>query len=640
MRTVNKAALISRVVSSFTAQSNNLRTRFLLREIAQDKQRPVSRMDSCDEPILLRWSKDEKIKTRIHRKLAGVLLGTTVAVQTKVLSSAEDVHAFVESVIGVLPPEAQILVFDHVARQGGVVALLGLTSCCKWMHFLTRTYMHPTLLEEACRLACSNISLLPVSSATSYTHQFALEMRGSLTIRLVKKAFSMMALHCASPHCALSLREYNQAVLKDLSDPRQYPQLRNKATMAFYNKMETTGMIRVAFHKSDTLAPAHDVAVAFVSTNDIDNGDRIVRVDAEQSNTVWSPHSDMQASFLFNCTGQSGAFVRVRWMSASHDASALLYSVSEEWDDTGICNVKTYLWDMASRASYPVRFASVVSSSNGPGVEPSDHGWESLAGWFRKTVKGPADKDALNFAVVFQNEYWPEGQASPRYARQSIWQYKFDRNARELVSLRVCLEESEVLKPDDRLSCISSDVSGRWMGCVVVRGGSHCQSFGCLIDTDSDDEGIILCCPKALMGGRFLVRKVAVTPDGNKLAMTCSAPHKLCVEVHKRISDTAGIRLLHMPFEPDVSFGADNPSLNILTFSPCGRFLVWRMTEACRGDLQGLLSVAVSEYPVHHSDNVTISKLNTVRCNMPRDFCWRRCGVWLRLRRGAVLVQS
>jgi hypothetical protein len=98
---------------------------------------------------------------------------------------------------------------------------------------------------------------------------------------------------------------------------------------------------------------------------------------------------------------------------------------------------------------------------------------------------------------------------------------------------------------------------------------------------------------------------------------------------------------MHMPFTAGNAYvGPDDPGLRVLSFSPCGRFLVWRESESCSDELQGLLSVAVSEEPVDRTNKVTVSKLNTVTSNMPRSFCWRACGVWMRLRRGAVLVQS
>jgi hypothetical protein len=590
------------------------------------------------------WSTDEEIKVRTYRKVAASLLNTDVAVYTKVLTVANDTVKFAPSTVGRLPPETQMLIFGAVAEDGGVVALLRLCSCCKWMHFAIRTYMHDTLQEQACRLACSGISLLPVSMPSSYVEQFTMEMRGSLALRLVKSAFSKMALHCAAPHCALAIRAYNQSVVKELADPDYYPQLRNRAKAVFYNKLESTGVIRVAYQTSEHLEAALDAPVAFVASKKVSTEGicqcSIVRVDAGKTNTVWSPHSDMAVSEVIKLQSPVESILGVDWMCASHDGSALLYAYVEDYDNGGYGAVKTYLWDASSQQSYAICFVSMVGESGIP-VQPSNHGWTSLGGWFRKSCESGMGDSCLRFAVMFQNE----ANDFTMETRHCIWQYEFNRQENTLVCRRVGLEASESLRYDDKFGEISSDASGRWMASRVSRGHNDeagvWQTFGVLVDIDSHEDIVIFCCPKALLAGRYAVRAVAVTAAGDKLAMLCGASDNVCIEVHKRISDSACVRLMHMSFTAGNAYvGPDDSGLRILGFSPCGRFLVWRESESCSEELQSLLSVAVSEEPVDRTNKVTISKLNTVTANMPRSFCWRACGVWMRLRRGAVLVQS
>jgi hypothetical protein len=602
--------------------------------------------DCCDgqEPIKLKWNSNEKNKVRVYRNVAAILLNTNVAVHTAVSTVSDDAAAFVSSLIGVLPLEAQLLIFGVVAENGGIAALLCLSSCCRWMHFVIRTYMHTELQEQACSLACSQISLLPISMPDTYIDQFTMEMRGSLILRLIKKAFSKMALHCAAPHCALAIRAYNQSVIKELADRNHYPQLRNKAKKVFYNNMSRTGVIRVAFATSECLSAAHDAPVAFVASKTAtqEGGFRhvIVRLDAGKENTVWCPHSDMAVSEPIELNSPPGSVLNVLWMSASHDGSALLYATDEDYDDVEGDNAKTLLWDVSSSRTYSVGFVSMAGAS-GVEVEPCVHGWRSLCGWFKKDIKGEVERNVLQFSVMFQNGDVEATDEGPRlWVRHNIWSYSFCRSAKKLVCHRVRLEASDVLRYDDRFTGISSDVSGRWMAARVLRDAQR-QTFGCLVDVDSDEDGVIFCCPKALQDGRYRVRAVAVSAAGDKLAMICTAGNNVCVEVHKRISDTACVRLMHMPFAAaNACVGPDDPRLRILTFSPCGRFLVWRESEACSDELQGLMSVAVTEDPVGGRDKVVFSKLNTVAANMPRDFCWRACGVWLRLRRGAVLIES
>jgi hypothetical protein len=602
---------------------------------------------NCRGPVKLTWNPDDDIKFRTYRKIAASLLNTDVAVHTNVLTVANDAEAFALSVVGILPPEAQVLIFGAVAEEVGITALLRMCLCCKWMHFAIRLYMHDTLQEQACRLACSGISLLPVSMPASYVEQFTMEMRGSLAIRLIKSAFSKMALHCAAPHCALAIRAYNQSVIKDLSNPDCYPQMCHRAKMVFYTKLESTGVIRVVYHTSEQLDAALDAPVAFVAskTGSPDGPCRhtIVRVDAGKTDTVWSPHSDMAVSEVVELQGETGSILGVNWMHASHDGSALLYAVAENYNDGRYEAVKTYLWDAGSQKSYKVCFVSMVGESGMP-VQPSNHGWKSLGGWFRKQYKGKVESNCLHFAVMFENEVTEvdAGGTLSFYTRHSIWQYKFCRAENTLVCHRVGLEASEMVMGRDRFDEISSDASGRWMAARVQRNHSDVrQSFGVLVDIDSHEDSVIFCCPKALLGGRYFVLSVAVTAAGEKLAMLCCSRDNVCIEVHKRISDTACVRLMHMPFTAGNAYvGPDDPGLRVLSFSPCGRFLVWRESESCSDELQGLLSVAVSEEPVDRTNKVSVSKLNTVTSNMPRSFCWRACGVWMRLRRGAVLVQS
>jgi hypothetical protein len=415
------------------------------------------------------------------------------------------------------------------------------------------------------------------------------------------------------------------------------------------------GMIHVAYHRSAILAAAHDAPVAFVATQDnwIHNGhnDGIVRVDAGQERTVWSPHSEMAVSTIFNPSGVNEQFIRVVWMTASHDASALLYAVSVGSTHTPwtIGPVTTYLWDMASQTSYRVRFVSMACEAGLP-VDPATHGWQSLDGWFRKNCKAPVECNSLNFAVVFQHEDWSQDFLWPRLVRHSIWQYRFCRSTKKLVCTSVGWEGSDTFKEDERLSQISNDVSGRWMGCRVLRKVGF-QSIACMIDIDNHDERAIFCCPKA-MGERFQVSGVAVSPAGDRLAMMCFAHQSVCVEVHERISESACVRSMHIPLNSSneslgdlLTYDSDNDHGDLtLTFSPCGRFLVWKVSDdvatALGDELQGLASIVISKDVAKQQHGVRIYKLNTVRSNMPRYFCWRKCGVWMRLRRGAVLVHS
>jgi hypothetical protein len=155
-----------------------------------------------------------------------------------------------------------------------------------------------------------------------------------------------------------------------------------------------------------------------------------------------------------------------------------------------------------------------------------------------------------------------------------------------------------------------------------------------------DSEDVIFCCPKALMGERFFVQDVTMAPAGDKLALLCASMQNLaCVEVHGRISDTACVRLMHIPLSSASGYTPIEADLCILTFSPCGRFLVWKASTA-NGGPQALMSVCVSEESMEAGAKVDIVKLNSVESNMPREFLWRSCGVWMRLRRGTVLVQS
>jgi hypothetical protein len=271
-------------------------------------------------------------------------------------------------------------------------------------------------------------------------------------------------------------------------------------------------------------------------------------------------------------------------------------------------------------------------------------GWKSLSGSFRKACKGLVEKESVKFVVVYEQEELleefleGEGENSNRY---SVWQYTFDRCTNSLMCDRVGLEACEALKSIDKLSSFSYDVSGRWMACCLTR-RLH-QTFGCFVDVDSCDDEVIFCCPKALMGRRFVVRRVAMSPSGDKLAMLCSSKSDLCVEVHMRISNTVCVRFMHVGLNlvhPYVYAMTDNPELRILEFSPCGRFVVWRETDARSEENQGLFSVAVTEKHVDQVDRDSIMSLNIVRTNMPRDLIWRKCGIWMRLRRGAVLLQS
>jgi hypothetical protein len=578
----------------------------------------------------LLWDKTEKIKARTHRKVAKRLLCSKQAVKSRVLSASDDVRAFSPSMLGSLDTETQVVVFDHVAGDEGVAAFLRLCSVCRWMHFIVRTFMHTTLQEQACRLTCSNISLLPVSTPGSYIEQLEMEMRGSLALRLMKKAFSMLELHCASPHCSVAMRAYNQALVSDACSAKQ----------ARCSRRRVPGLIRVAYDRVRMLEAAHDATVAFVSTNDERNTDRIVRVDATQANTVWSPHSEMAVSDVVKIEGPTDELTQVCWMSASHDGTALLYAVSEGVDVLGHkSRRKTFLWDMDTQASYAVRFVAMVGERGLP-VEPCNHGWHSIGGWFRKSNKGTADRDCLDFAVVFQNRetVTADGIDVAVEFRHSIWQHRFVRSSKGLVCLKVGFEASDVLGPDDSLHhSISSDVSGRWLGCRVRRGhgASNAPQFlGCMIDIDGDDDAVIFCCPKAFSNWRFVVHEVAVSPAGDKLAMTCRGGDQTCTEVHKRISETACIRLMRVASGSSsrlyhrLHHGMDgHPHDAILTFSPCGRFVVW-------SESLWLRAVAVSEEPVE--DGFAISEIDIAPANTPRGLCWRGCGVWMRLQRGAV----
>jgi hypothetical protein len=471
-----------------------------------------------------------------------------------------------------------------------------------------------------------------------------MEMKALTTAKLMKRAFSTMALHCASSHCSLAIRAYNKAILKKSCDSKRCLDMGDAGRLG----NEIAGVVRVVYDTSEHLSAAYDASIAYVSTRSSTSllrvsrecTERIVRVNAaeKKSRVVWSPHSDMDVVEIVTLSCSASGPLGVCWISASHDGSALLYAVG----DSRGC-VKTFLWDAHSSVSYDVEFVSTGCKSRFE-VDPAMIGWKSLSGSFRKACKGLVEKESVKFVVVYEQEELleefleGEGENSNRY---SVWQYTFDRCTNSLMCDRVGLEACEALKSIDKLSSFSYDVSGRWMACCLTR-RLH-QTFGCFVDVDSCDDEVIFCCPKALMGRRFVVRRVAMSPSGDKLAMLCSSKSDLCVEVHMRISNTVCVRFMHVGLNlvhPYVYAMTDNPELRILEFSPCGRFVVWRETDARSEENQGLFSVAVTEKHVDQVDRDSIMSLNIVRTNMPRDLIWRKCGIWMRLRRGAVLLQS
>ena len=586
----------------------------------------------------------EDTKTVSYRVVASKMLRTNSTMPTRIVSKEDDSSAFSVTLFGMLSIEEQSMIFNCVGSDSGVVALVCLCACCKWMHFMIRRYMLNTLQEETCRLACSNMCLFSVSSPTTYKDQFKMEMKALTTAKLMKRAFSTMALHCASSHCSLAIRAYNKAILKKSCDSKRCLDMGDAGRLG----NEIAGVVRVVYDTSEHLSAAYDASIAYVSTRSSTSllrvsrecTERIVRVNAaeKKSRVVLSPHSDMDVVEIVTLSCSASGPLGVCWISASHDGSALLYAVG----DSRGC-VKTFLWDAHSSVSYDVEFVSTGCKSRFE-VDPAMMGWKSLSGSFRKACKGLVEKESVKFVVVYEQEELleefleGEGENSNRY---SVWQYTFDRCTNSLMCDRVGLEACEALKSIDKLSSFSYDVSGRWMACCLTR-RLH-QTFGCFVDVDSCDDEVIFCCPKALMGRRFVVRRVAMSPSGDKLAMLCSSKSDLCVEVHMRISNTVCVRFMHVGLNlvhPYVYAMTDNPELRILEFSPCGRFVVWRETDARSEENQGLFSVAVTEKHVDQVDRDSIMSLNIVRTNMPRDLIWRKCGIWMRLRRGAVLLQS
>ena len=61
---------------------------------------------------------------RTYRKIAGSLFNTGVAVQSSVVTVDADTITFMSSRVGMLPPEAQVLVFGFVAEEDGIVTLV------------------------------------------------------------------------------------------------------------------------------------------------------------------------------------------------------------------------------------------------------------------------------------------------------------------------------------------------------------------------------------------------------------------------------------------------------------------------------------------------------------------------------------
>ena len=194
--------------------------------------------------------------TRNFRDIALRICNSISALKSSVDSNKSDVDLFSCSKLGDIASETLICIFDEVARQEGVSGLLRLHRLCKWTHFLIRGYMHSTLQEQACRLACGKAHLCPVSKPATYVGCFWTELRSALVAQLVGNAFAATSLHCAAAHCRLSFRAYNRTIATKLAKNNSLDRLRR----------EGTGLIRVAYHTSSLLAPCHDVPVAFVAT--------------------------------------------------------------------------------------------------------------------------------------------------------------------------------------------------------------------------------------------------------------------------------------------------------------------------------------------------------------------------------------
>jgi len=544
------------------------------------------------------------------------LLDHDAPMETKVVTCIGDGDIFLSSTLGRVSLEIQIAIISIVTEEVGVAALLELQRCCKWMHHLIRHYMHPVLQEHACRFACRDALL---DAGTTYKMKLCTEMSNQTTLERLKHAFSMMVIHCATPHCSVAIRSYNQHVRSMYGShrrPRTRAHLRSNGSGG-----HVCGTIRVAYRALAKIAAAHHAPVAFLETTSHSPSARrgVVRVDAATSDAVWSPNSDMSVSVLPILRGEASASESssIHWMCASGHGEAVLYGTCMVVQDVYREHVvKPFLWGCGMDEAVEMELPDGSSAETG---------------WFKEVtaVKGRS----LRFVLLCSHE-------DDEYVAYDMWEYVYDHETGRIDPIGVLYQHHELLFKGCSLSDYTHSVKGDWAACLMTRGK---QTLAYMMSSEGD-QTMISCCPIALLGGRFVIKKVTISTAGGMIAMLTSSRHDgWGVEVHKRVAGTSSCvrhiyKLYRHPLAGTIrSDTAINP-LQILAFSPCDRFLLW-----CDADdltSQALFALEVPHDAIHKDGRVGCNRINAVVENMPREMYWKPYGIWMCLQRGAVLLQS
>lgn len=510
--------------------------------------------------------------------------------------------------------------------------LFVLLQLSKYAHHVVRNLLH----DEICELACRNATTLALTSGLgTFKEQFFCEKQSEAVAMLARRAYGLLAMHCAGAHCAVARRGHNScsSIREDLKNANA----RGRLKLCDQASPDGMGCIRVCYERSDDYSVASDVPVAFVR-----NGPVIARLDAAAKGAIWSPHSEMAVTAFsnleevgLNLRREQGPEV-VRWLAASNDGRTVLGGRGDG----------AYLW-LCDEGQV------VLLRPDLPRVETEVQmtRWLAVYGWFetfRKTAANMLYVSLMMQMAEVETMTDPPFSTVYRNFRHAIWTYEVDTSLAH-VGDNVCLRCVEVSFEDVESSgwrqgghCCS--YSGDWLGFFsTVNSVAYLYERNFVDDRDDlhASNALVACVPSARMGGRWEIIAVGIAPLGDRLGMLMRGSNmEMGIEVHDRISSCSSVRSCIFKMYPgcDMSFTQTRVS-TFVEFSPCGRLLMW-----CDGETS-----AKAQQPLFVADTMVVEKgyrelrpkqLNTVRENMPKQICWKRSGLWVRVRRGVLLVQS
>lgn len=517
-----------------------------------------------------------------------------------------------------LSSEIVSVIFQNVDKLNTRQFLL----VCKSFYIAVRDTGLAALQHKACAMS-SMISQNPVQ-------QLIAEKRSEFQIAEMLAASSHLSLHCAGDHCRAARMEHNST-----QSSVEWSTFANLQTRCL---SPSPARVMVASQRAAKMAVAANCGRAFFFSkhsfgSDVDGVSlKLVRVDADVRSVAWSPTGELASTAQWSIPRSLEDVCAL-----SCDGSGeLLVIISKEH-----VGHAARLWDCAQNTTVDVEMP--VSFAN--------RGYFPNQAWFLSSETDTAQPrgSAPRFAIAWncntdslhENDMFRP--RSPSVCTLTIVVYEYKEGVRVL---HVVDDSNGSMAGMGLTTNPRASQNGERVVFTHFRGQEefYLKMRVCLVvDVLKTDSHCTLSLqPHIGEGGRSMLIESAPSPDGRTIVLHgVENPRKFPqsvfeIFVQSNCTDLLLFSRVRQLRVPDASYSITSSEFVLppaLQFSPCGRFLI------VNGVLTNRSPLVCFDFLMLKTGSAYCFELPFRSSDLPRCVFWTNSGVWVKCKRGSVLVR-